>query len=429
MLQRPVDFVTRVLHNTAFQATVLLVIANGVANVCNYLYQIVMAQMLSPSDFGTLASLLAVFTVLTAVSPAFQLAAAKYASVAYAAGDPGAVRYLWLKLTRSAAIVGIALGFLIIALIPVSSWFLGINDFALWALVAATAAVSLNLPVNQGVLQGLQRFRVFALTNLATPLLKLIGGVALVAGGFGVAGALIPVLMGPVLVIAATFLLLRTLPAKTDESQTVGMRTYFGWTTVAFLGLTVLTSADVLLAKHYLSGTQSGEYAALSVLGKIILFAPVAASMVMFPKVAGEQSPEGRRGILRASLGFTVIIAGAVSTVYWVASTTIVNLTVGSAYSNVSIYLPEFGLGMALLAVSFVLMQYYLATGRDKVGFALLVAVGGQLALTVAFHESISQLTHVRLASAVMAVVAIVIYGRFSRALPAQYVVDEVAPR
>ena len=66
---------------------------------------------------------------------------------------------------------------------------------------------------------------------------------------------------------------------------------------------------DVLLVKHYFSDVDSGYYVALSSLAKILFFATVSISQVMFPKVSElYQSGKKHKPLLYKSLLVSLII-------------------------------------------------------------------------------------------------------------------------
>ena len=395
------------------QSTLILAVANGFANIFNYGYQFAMARLLTPVEFGSLASLVAVFTILGVVSPAFQISAAKFTAVALAERGRDQIRGIWLGLLRTAGVFGIIGAVMLLATLPWISSFLRVEDLSLWLLVASTLLVAFALPVNMGVLQGMQRFELVALGNMATPLIKVVVGAILVMSGFGIAGAFAPILIGLLAVFALTFLPLRRLPSGERSSGPGRVMGYMGWSTLAFGGFVALISMDMILAKHYLSEVESGYYGAVAVLGRIILFAPAAASIVMLPKAAGLRSSEsGRRLILRLSLAYTLVIGGVLVGAYWLFTPQIVRLALGAQYLAITPVVTEFALGMVLMAATFVLMHYYLAIDRNRVGLALVLAAGVHLSMALAYHDNLAAFTHVRLASSAFALVVIVVYGQ-----------------
>jgi O-antigen/teichoic acid export membrane protein len=341
------------------------------------------------------------------------LAAAKFISVLHAAQDVAAIRPFWSHLLRQAWVVGGLVACGVLALSPLLMWFLNVGSINLWALVAIGATVSFVVPVNIGVLQGLQRFKALAAANLGPTLIKLVGGPLMVGLGLGVVGAFVPILIGLVAVGSLTMLTMRHLPKASSNQELPSVKRYLGWTSVAFAGFVVLTNVDVLLAKHHLTATESGAYAAVAVLGRIVLFAPAVVSMVMFPKAAAavEQSTGAQR-ILAISLGATVTLASVITIAYWLLPTQIVNLTMGADYIQVAPLIAPFGLAMGFMALTFVLMHYYLATGRTRVGLAILLAVLAHVALASVYNDDPEALTKVRLVSSGVGLIAMVAYGR-----------------
>jgi hypothetical protein len=68
-------------------------------------------------------------------------------------------------------------------------------------------------------------------------------------------------------------------------------------------------------------------------------------------------------------------------------------------YQNAAPYLLKYGLGMSLLAVTYLCLIYGLSIGKTGIAFIMLAVMGVQLGLLFAFHQSVADFVNVMLIS------------------------------
>ena len=194
-----------------------------------------------------------------------------------------------------------------------------------------------------------------------------------------------------------TIYFLRDLATADDEKFEVsGIRSYTRLTLLAFLAFTVLTNVDVILAKHYLSAIDAGNYSAISVMGKVVFFVPGGIAIVMFPKTSQLFEVGGdHHSILRKAILLTLLLVSGVVIIYWLFPQFIVNILFLGKYPAAVPYLFKYGLAMAFFAVSSLLMLYFLSLNRTKVAYFLIGAMLLELCLIILFHSSIAQIVNI----------------------------------
>lgn len=83
------------------------------------------------------------------------------------------------------------------------------------------------------------------------------------------------------------------------------------------MAILIPTSADVVIVRHFFSPFDAGLYTAASILGRIVLFLPMAVSLVLFPKFVHNWTlGDSSRGLLYRGLGLTALLSGAVCSVF-----------------------------------------------------------------------------------------------------------------
>jgi O-antigen/teichoic acid export membrane protein len=364
------------------------------AGLMAYAYHFVAGRMLGRAAYGELASLVAAVYLLSLPTNVVSTISMRFAAEAHARRDAPALRALLRRLT----ILMLGLGALLCAVLLVGrSWiaqFLGITGSGRIGILALAAALWLLLPVNRGILQGMQRFG-FLSTNLVLDATVRVGLCAmLLALGYGVPGAVLALVLGPLIAYGHSFLGLRGLLGGQRGRAVSGRRlgAFALPATVGLLGITYLFNIDVILAKHYLTPDAAGTYAAGAVLGRVVYFASFSIAGVMFPEVATLHARNQRHfPVVELSLGLVVALAVPITLVYAFLPGLVV-LPFGKAFTPVTQYLLPFALAFAALSVSNLLISYYLSVGERRFVPALLLACLLEPAWIVAFHASVGQL-------------------------------------
>ena len=392
------------------RAALLVVPAMLAGNLVGYLFTVVVARQLGPAAYGALGGLLAIVIALAVPGMALQLVVARRVALDRRRGAgtaDAAVLGLALRL-------GVALGVPTLAAAPLLSGYLHLGSLGPPAWLAVNLALLPPLFAVSGLLQGGERYGVLTGVLLLVAAGKLPLGVALVAAGYGVEGALAGVAAGTlaaVLLGVAACVPVRRRPTPAgDEPEGApvgpddGLGPEVAAATVGVLGLVALTNLDVLLARHYLPAADSGLYAAGSVVAKVTYWAPLAGLMVVFPRLAADGA---RRALLRragaATLAFGALCAaGSAVLAAWPAL-----VPFGRAYVAVGPDLPLFAaLGTAFALVQLLLFSDIAARGRRSPWPVGLAVAGQGLLVAGPFHHSVTQIVTVALASAAIPLLA-----------------------
>lgn len=385
-----------------------MMVAFGIlGGLFSYLYQISMGMLLSPEDYGTLFSLISLLIIIGIFSQAIITAMAKFTSKFKAEGGLGQVNYLWQFSLKRTFLLGAAAFAFFASLSPIISRFLNLDNNFYPIILFSSLLLFFVVATNWGTLQGLQRFFSLGSSQVLFNFLRLAFGALLVYLGLSVYGGLAAIPLAGLVVLLLTLFLLRDLPQAGNEKVKVeGLSSYAGLALVAIFSLSVLTNVDVVLAKHYLSAVDAGNYSAISVLGRIAFYAPMGVAVAMFPKTSElfESGGQHHRVFLRA-LTLTLLMAGVVVIVYWLFPDFIINSLFGGKYPIAIPYLFKYGLAMGFFALSFILMNYFLSLNQTKVAFSLVAAMLLQLGLIILFHDSIARLVDVTLICGIISTV------------------------
>jgi O-antigen/teichoic acid export membrane protein len=364
------------------------------SQVLSYLFQLVMSRNLAAAEFGLLNGLMAFSFLLVIPVNTIQLTVARQtAETVVSSGYAQVQRYLRADLRRTTPVILGGLG----AYVVVSPFLASFFHSALlpvW-LVGGISLAALYLPFAEGVLQGVQRFQSLAATTLTRYIGKLGLGALLVILGMGVEGGLTALLLGNVAAALLAFALvsmgLRDASWKTDaSSDTETAHPRDAWPTlVTYACVVVLLNADVMLARHYLSATDSAYYAIAALLGKIAYYLPGFVIIIMVPKVASARaSGRSTKRHLGAAFLATLAASGGVVLAYRLFPQQVISILFGARYASreTATLVLFYSVAMLIMSVLYLEVHYLLARRSTAPLYGLLAGPLVALALMVARH-------------------------------------------
>ena len=212
-------------------------------------------------------------------------------------------------------------------------------------------------PVSKGLLLGEERIVTVNLVLLLETILKFaIGALAIKYGG--VVWALILANSVPAMITT-----LGILPfVKFRKSETEKIRMNFKeliLMTVSFLLLTIPFSMDLILVNPEFRA----EYSSISLLGKLIYFACVMTSTVLFARISNEEFANDQRKSLVISLTLSGAIGLCMSLFYFCFGDLVISLTVGDQYAGIVEYIGIFGICMTGFSLVYMIINFFISKG------------------------------------------------------------------
>ena len=271
---------------TLVRSGVLLTLAVGLANLLNAAFQFSLARILEPDEYALLAALFAIVIVAAIPPLAFQATAAREVSVRLEHGDERGAGMFLRGMARSVVFWGtvLALGGIAVAVVVTLA---GMDDPLAAGATVITIAAALGIPVVWGGLQGSGRFYSLSGAHVLFAGARLAAGLAIALAGGSVGAVMVGVAGATMLTLLLTALPIRSLfeAGRGAARQALATRANAG----AALGLTALWAlmySDLLVARLAFDGDEAGAYAAAAVASKVLLLVPIAATTVLFPRVA-----------------------------------------------------------------------------------------------------------------------------------------------
>lgn len=316
-------------------------VASIAANVTSYALVLAAAHVMTESNYGTLSSLLGLLLIASVPMLAIQTVAARRA----AAGEGAA------GVVRGTLVIGLSTMAVFALASPLLTLFLHLHSPIGVLIVAGTVPLTAVLGAAMGVAQGHRRFRRLAWLILLTTGGRSLGGVAALGIRHTPTATLIGILAGTAgaAAVAITYgsqtARLRRDALRRASTGVVHEALHAGHAHAAFL---LVTSLDVLLARHVLSPTAAGVYSVGSVISRAALWLPQSLVTVMFASLAEQQvqRSSARRAALAVAAVGAVVVAGSAA-----LGPLVVTVVGGKKYAQLNHVAWLFALLGALLAL------------------------------------------------------------------------------
>ena len=348
-------------------------------------------------SYGKFGSLFGIFYIFSLMGDALRITiASRVASLKGTTGNANSVKSVLKPLS-----ILLVIGLLIILAIMVNSGhiaaFFHLSNTGPVLVLGLSLIPTFFLFIILGILQGLQLFGWLASTGYLIPqVVKLLLGILFVYVGWGLDGIFAALFASNLIaIVVGIFPLIKKLgPARKNTGHNDSSSFLNLVIPLVLIGvvISIPTSVDVMLVTHFFNAYDAGLYNAATTMGKIVLFSPIAVSLVMLPLVS-EKHSQGKRtaNIMKLSLGVSVIISCIIVLLYWIWGDFLIRLFFGSQYLAARFIIIWYGIAMILFAANYLFAQYNLALSEYKWLIIALVVTLFEVAAIVIIHRSLLQ--------------------------------------
>jgi O-antigen/teichoic acid export membrane protein len=391
------------------RSSALLAAATAASIVAAYVFLLVSGRILGSEDYGSLAALLGLLTIVLLPAGALQMAASREVSRRVAAHDDAGAARLAKGALRASVIATAPLVVVVLLLAMPLSHLLHIHSVGIVVLAVLSLSTALVFPLAMGVLQGLQRFLELASLYVFPWVVRLVVLGIAAAAGYRLGGAVFATFVGAIASAALALWLIRPALAGAGSLPRAELATFLRYlwpVAVGLIGITLLTNVDVLIVKARFSGDAAGAYAAASAFARVGFFLPAAILTVLFPRTAARQARgEETEDILGRSLLAAGAFCGLLALVYWAAGSGLVTMTFGRDFSEGGTILAPFALAMGLASLANVLVGYHLSRGETRFAWIVAGAVAIQIIALATIPSSLRAVvwTNVVIGAAILA--------------------------
>lgn len=380
--------------------SIVLFVLMMFANVCNYLFQIVIARLLVDVEkYGIVNTLVSFQAICNIPTTLMVMVTARYAAQ-YGADESKeklvSVLFLLRKYARRIGLFMIILGGILTPYIA-QGFQLEENKYVF--LIILVSALLVFSSVYVGCLQGEQEFFKYGMQNLINVLTKLLISVIFVLIGWEIMGVLGALILGAILVYLYSYIYKKKYFSSKGkviaEQKTVGeIKQYILGILCFQTCINLLTNGDMLLVKYFFNAAEAGIYSSAMVIGKIATYVSGAVVGALFPMVALEHSQgNDTRSLLKKALlyGGGIAIVCAIGMI--VAGELVISILFGTVFLDAVAYLPAICLYVVPLTFLTIIANFLAAIGKTRlVSSSLVFGCVGSIMVSICFHSNITQM-------------------------------------
>lgn len=388
------------------KGSIILFIMMIMYSLFNYAFQISMARILGPADYGVLAVLMSLIYIFGIPSEAIQTIVSKYTSKFNVRGEFGKMKDFMLRAMKKGALFAIVIFIIFLLIAFFLSNFLKI-EFWLFGITGLYIFYVFTVSITRGIIQGRKKFLGLGINLVVESSIKFLAAVLLVTISWRVYGAITGVLMGCLIAFTASFLTIKeVLASKRKKEKFKGIYLSSLPILISVVVVVLMYSLDILIARRVFPPELAGQYAFVSMIGKVILFLSMSIGKAMFP-ISSEKFESGKKTsyLFKKSMVFVAIIAGLLLFFYLLFPQQVVRLiSLGSSeYLSASNILFIVGLAYSFVAFANVIIMYGLSINKIKrLSFSLLFFVLLQVILLSIFNSSLFEFSIALLSVAII---------------------------
>ncbi len=416
-----INKITAMLKNPTLLGTFFVTLGVFIGSVFSYLLQIGLGHLLTIEDFGVFNAFLSLLTIFGIPAGAVSVALIKKVSDLLAKNDFYTLQKLFWNFSKLSLLFGLALATIFVLLNAKISEFLQVDQPGLIFVFAGLLAVSFVNTAPLAYLQGLLRFKAYALLSVVSQFVRLIIPMGLVYAGYRVAGAYGGLILVAFLTfLTAYWLLKKNLTTKNPLAgeNTIQLKTIYK-SLLAFSipvllinsGVALLNNVDIIMVKHFFDPYQAGIYAGLVTMGKVFLFGASIIQTVMFPQISHlYASGANYKGRFVKFLTLQLAIIGAGLAVFALFPSLINTSMFGGKFADSVPYIPLFALFVSLYILITFLSMFLLAINKTRAYLIILPACVVQYLLISTFHQNLTSIIKANTLSAGLACLFITMY-------------------
>ncbi|MFZ4828989.1 MAG: hypothetical protein ACOYLB_16695 [Phototrophicaceae bacterium] len=386
---------------------IFLVVSTGVSGI-NLIHNLVMGRLLSPAEYGQLTFFITLNLIVGLLPSAIQTVSAKFGAMYSARLQTDEQDKLYRYATRYSWVVGLVIALVVGGLAPYLTTAFRIQSVMLFVPIALALPFFVATGIDRGTLQGKESYYWLAGAYLAEGIVRFVVSVILgwllLSTGRALDGAVWALGQSLLATWFVAWLPLRqhrqthTLPSPNRAQQDEWM-SLLGFVALALVGQALITNSDFLLVKSFFGAVESGLYAAVSVMGRIIYFSTLPLTILMVPLIARQHAlGKPTRLLFVATIGLGAVLCSTLIIIASLFARPLISLLYGEAYVEGASILPLYTIAASLFVMTNLIVTFRVSLGEGKESWMPLVAGLLQVGGIILFHETLLQVVWVQIA-------------------------------
>jgi O-antigen/teichoic acid export membrane protein len=296
------------------------------------------------------------------------------------------------------------------------------NFTSVWPFIVVMVAVVASVPLafRSAFLRGHKKFGEVSLANVYGAAFKIILSAALVWVGWSTVGAIFGLVIAQLIAFAYAAAVARKIGFTRPDG--VSIKSLPNWKVLApevrygllvlcgSLTITILSSVDIFVVKHFFDATTAGRYAGISTVARMIFFLTAPVAQVLLPSVKMHASAKHNRDLLLKSLALVISLGGITWLAFVLFADKIISVLMGHAFTTYAHLLGKLSLAMVVISVLNLVVSYYVALRRYGVAIVVIVGAGITATLLALHHQTLDNIVSSLLYGSVSMLVLLVLW-------------------
>jgi O-antigen/teichoic acid export membrane protein len=379
------------------KGSLLVAAATGFGQILAYTLNILGPRFLSPDNFGALGTLLNLLVISSVLPFGIQAVATRVVVNA----DPADRSDAGSRMLRFSLISGISLAIILCLTSPLLTSLLSQPNP--WNIVlTALTLPALNIAACQyGLAQAHHSHGRLAALLAFHGLMRFGFGITLLISTNSVLGTSLGMAVGATIAAAIAHLFVRPFTSGSpSDIPGIGKQTLHA--SHALLALFIATNIDLLLARIYLTGDESGAYAVGAIISRVAFWLPFFIVLLAYARMMDERRHATTRQALFAAAALSAMVVGSLL----IAPQLVLSLVAGPGYEFMASYLWLFGVVGSAFSLTRILLYAQLAVSDKRMVVLLWIDLIAIVTGITIWHGSVPTIAAVTAICAVLALVA-----------------------
>jgi len=335
-----------------------------VSNLLAYVFHFIAGRMLGPGEYGEFGALMALYLIIALPVASLAFAISKFTAKFNIGNEFGKIALLRKKMQNDVLVFsGVVLLFVILFSRSIAN-FLNISSSISIIIVGITLVFALLLPVNNGILLGMKKFRGISMNAIIEAFARLVLLLVFLYLGYSVNGAILAYGVAYLVAFLWTFPYLKEIRIADISVQKIEVRPVYKFIFQVLLVNIIIQSilnVPSLFVKHFYSSEFTGYWTAALNIARISLFITGAITFVMFPEIAGEEVVQTKKKVFERAVLLTLIASSGMAVIFFAIPHLLIKILYGSQYLGAVKILEWMGIAMIFIGLLQVYANYFLA--------------------------------------------------------------------
>lgn len=388
----------KTLQARIVSGSIVLLSGSGLNTGINLAYNIAVARYLGPRGFGHATVIYTILVLLSSVTLAFQIIAAKIVAQQQSHEDKSGVYRLF---HRASWVCGLMVALLLVSFQAATAGYLNLPDPHLVTLIAIGAAFYVPLGARRGYIQGTCGFRNLAINLVIEQAVRLAGSLGLIAIGWGLYGVIVANSAAIAIAYYSAPIRLKdrlTNPIRLSDAARETLQAV-----IFFAGQMIINNGGIVLVNHFFLAREAGLYAAVAMVGRVIFSFSQAVVNSTFPLVAGTSNEERRDlRVIATALMLVLGVGVAISIALCIAPADLWTHLFGADFAiegkyNLPYLLALYALSTVIYSLAGVVITFEMSYKIANTSLVQLAFSGVLLGTIYVFHSSLREVVLVQL--------------------------------